>query len=79
MDDCVKENGVTLTVKRVVKETVSLLAGMSVRVVGQTLAIVMVLELFYEIGSCARECAHVGDETGHLHFCLQSAAVFWNS
>lgn len=82
MDDDLKLIGVALIVNYVVMETVNLLvATWMVRVLDQTLVLVLVLvlELFYEICSCALESVHVGDEIGHLRFCLQSAAVSWNS
>ena len=78
MDDDAKLIDVALIVNHVVMETVSLVVTTwMVRVLEQTL--VLVLELFYEICSCALESVHVGDEIGHLRFCLQSAAVSWNS
>ena len=80
MDDDAKLIDVALIVNHVVMETVSLVvATWMVRVLEQTLVLVLVLELFYEICSCALESVHVGDEIGHLRFCLQSAAVSWNS
>jgi hypothetical protein len=50
-----------------------------VRVMEQMLVLLLALELFYEICSCAKKFLRVGDEIGYLCFCLQSATAFWNS
>jgi hypothetical protein len=72
LDDVVKETGVAWILKHVVMKKVILM----VRVMEQTLVLLLALELFYVICSCARKSLCVGDEISHLHSCLLSAAVF---